>query len=283
MFKRWLWFYDIWLRPKVLSGQSISLKFALIVLYSLGTGAYAQTPAQCETVYAVHDKGVQDSQLFTYTLDEESFQSLGALHTGFDLEGLDVHPETHILYASSGQRDAKLYTVDAVSGALEKVGDLGFDNVKSLAFHPLGQLWAGSDQGLLHIDINTGASTVFVPALPGSINSLAWNREGTQLFATTSAPDSSTLWVYNETQPWQIACENLPPKVESLETLPDGLLVYGFHHDAGLGIHALDVNTCQIISEARIETPFNDIEGIAWPAFSCNLSNLDFLDRKSVV
>jgi hypothetical protein len=277
--KRWLWFYElIWLRFKPLSWrQSISLKFALIMLYLLGTGAYAQTPAQCDTVYAVHDKGIQDSQIFSYHLDENRFQSLGSLHTGFDLEGFEVHPSTHVLYASSGQLDAKLYTVDAVSGALEKVGDIGFDNVKSLAFHPLGQLWAGSDQGLLKIDVDTGIGAVFVPVLPGSINSLAWNREGTRLYATTSTSDSSTLWVYNETQQWQIACEDLPKKVESLETLPDGSLVYGFHHDAKLGIHFLEVNTCQISSDAKIDTPFNDIEGIAWSALSCNLSNLDFL------
>jgi hypothetical protein len=65
--------------------------------------------------------------------------------------------------------------------------------------------------------------------------------------------------------------------VESLETLPDGSLIYGFHQDAKLGIHTFDVNTCQTITEARIETPFNDIEGIAWPDLSCSPSNLYFL------
>ncbi len=65
--------------------------------------------------------------------------------------------------------------------------------------------------------------------------------------------------------------------MESLETLPDGSLIYAFHQDAKLGIHTFDVNTCQTIIESRIETPYNDIEGIAWPDFSCDLSNLDFL------
>ncbi len=109
-----------------------------------------------------------------------------------------------------------------------------------------------------------------------SINSLAWDNEGTQLFATTNTPpNASTLWVYDNG--WRIVCEGLPKKVESLETLPDGSLIYAFHQDAKLGIHTFDVNACQTIIESRIETPYNDIEGIAWPDFSCDLSNLDFL------
>ena len=157
------------------------------------------------------------------------------------------------------------------------VGAIGFDNVKALAFHPSGQLWGGSDQGLLQIDINTGAGTIIGPMPPGSINSLAWNNEGTKLFATTNTPPrASTLWVYDNTNDWHIACEGLPKKVESLETTPDGSLIYGFHQDAKLGIHTLDVNACQTLTEARIDTPYNDIEGIAWPA-TCGPTNLDAL------
>ena len=102
-------------------------------------------------------------------------------------------PHTQILYACSGQAEAQLYTVDALSGALSLVGDIGFDNVKRLAFHPSGQLWGGSDQGLLQIDTDTAVGTVLGP-IPGSINSLAWNHEGTKLFATTKTPPhASTL------------------------------------------------------------------------------------------
>jgi len=112
---------------------------------------------------------------------------------------------------------------------------------------------------------------------PGSINSLAWNNEGTQLFATINDPPrASTLWVYDGTNDWQLACEGLPKKVESLETTPDGSLIYGFHQDAQLGIHTLDANACQTLTDARIDTPYNDIEGIAWPA-TCGPTNLDAL------
>jgi hypothetical protein len=81
---------------------------------------------------------------------------------------------------------------------------------KGLAFHPSGQLWGGSDQGLLQIDTDTAVGTVLGPTPPGSINSLAWNHEGTQLFATTKTPPhASTLWVYDDSNDWRIACEGL--------------------------------------------------------------------------
>jgi uncharacterized protein YdaL len=102
---------------------------AALVTFGLSSGAYAQTPAQCDIVYAVHDQGVQDSQIFTYNLTGDHFNSLGPLHVDSDLEGLDVHPHTRILYACSGQHEAQLYTIDALSGTLSLVGDIGFDNV----------------------------------------------------------------------------------------------------------------------------------------------------------
>ena len=143
-----------------------------------------------------------------------------------------------------------------ISGALSIVGNIGFDNVKGLAFDPFGKLWSGSDQGLLQIDIGTGIGTV-LDITPASINSLAWNQDGTKLFTTTNnSPNSSTLWVY-DTQGWQIACEGLPKKVESLETMPDGFLIYSFHQDTELAIHTFDADTCQTITENIVVTPYN--------------------------
>jgi len=252
------------------------LKLTVTLSYLFHLSSVAQTPAQCDIVYAVHDRGIQDSQIFTYDLNTQRFAALGPLHADFDLEGFDVHPDTRVLYTSSGQYNSQLYTVDAASGDLLLVGAIGFDNVKGLAFHPDGGLWAGSDQGLLKIDVTTAAGVVIDAVLPDSINSLAWNTAGTQLFATTEAGNSSVLWVYDATA-WQQACTGLPAKVESLATFPDGALIYAFHQDAELGIHKLDINTCQTLSDAQLDTPFNDIEGIAWAAFSCTVSNADAL------
>jgi hypothetical protein len=111
------------------SRHPVFFRAALVTFCLSGAGAHAVTPAQCDTVYAVHDQGVQDSQLFLYDIHDDRFESLGTLQIDYDLEGFDVHPHTHILYVCSGQPDAQLYTVDALSGALSLVGDIGFDNV----------------------------------------------------------------------------------------------------------------------------------------------------------
>ncbi len=253
-----------------------SILLGLILLLSPITEAIASpAPAQCDTVYAVHDQGVQDSQFFRYRLTAQTLEILGVLHQTADIEGLAVHPDTHLLYASSGQPNAKLYTVDAQTGALALVGEIGFDDVVGLAFHPDGSLWGWSKPGLIEIDVNTGAGTL-VLAGDYPIYALTWNKSGTALYGTAKdTPDSSTLWVWTDgnTQ-WEIACSNLPKKVEGLETMPDGLFVYGFHNDNQLAIHSFDVSACQTVTDGRIDTPYNDIEGIAWPNRVCPSENL---------
>ena len=269
------------MNPQLIWSYSFCYRLALIIglitiWLPLTNPIKAQTPAQCDTVYAVYDQGVYNSQFFTYHLTKHTLDPLGQLHLAYDIEGLSVHPQTHVLYATSGQFNALLYTVDGKTGALSLVGDIGFDNVVALAFHPDGSLWGWSDQGLLQIDTDSGMGTLISPKiLP--IQGITWNHEGTKLYAVADdSANASTLWVYDNTD-WQVACEGLPKKVEGLETQPDGLLVYGFHQDTSLGIHTYEVSTCQTRAESQIDTPYNDIEGIAWSTHSCTLSNLEAL------
>jgi hypothetical protein len=231
---------------------------------------YAQSPARCDTVYAVHDENARHSQFFTYDINQAVFEPLGELHRGKDIEALVGHPETHLLYATSGKKRAELFNVDGETGELSLIGDIGFDNVVGLAFHPDNTLWGWSDQGLIKINLHTGEGEL----VPNSVSvhrvySLTWDLAGTTLYATADDTDyASTLWAYNGTD-WNIACEGLPKKVEGLETLPDGNLIYGFHQDMLVGIHFYDVDNCQTVGDGYLETNYNDIEGIAWPTHSC--------------
>ncbi len=72
-------------------------------------------------------------------------------------------------------------------------------------------------------------------------------------------------------------CEHLPKKVEALETRPDGLFAYGFHNDEQLRTHTYDTTNCETLEHKRINTPFKDVEGIAWPGSKCVLSNTELL------
>jgi len=115
---------------------------AISWLFSISPGALAQidtsAPALCDTVYAVHDEGSKDSQFFRYQLKTNTLAPLGPLHKRQDIEGLSVNPLTNILYATSGQPNSVLYTVDADTGDISVVGEVGFDDVVGLAFHPEG-------------------------------------------------------------------------------------------------------------------------------------------------
>ncbi len=262
--------------------------FSLIYFSSHFQAAQAQAPAQCNTVYAVHDEGVSETQFFTYDLKKDLFNSLGDKLEAYDIEALDSHPQTRLLFAASGKKEAKLYQVDGDTGEAKLIGDIGFDNVVGLAFHFDGRLVAWSDQGLLELDIDTAEGTLIWPQTeaeknafeqfgPFSIYALAWNREGTLLYGVAADnPQASTLWVYDSTG-WNVACKGLPKKVESLETLPDDLLLYGFHNDKQLGIHTYNANRCETVADARFNTPYNDIEGIAWPIACTIPSNLEAL------
>ncbi len=123
------------------------------------TGALS---SECSTVYAIHDQGVANSQLFTYTLNSGIVEPLGPLYLGRDLEGLDIHPHTHQLYASSGKKRARLYHVDGDQGNLNLIGDIGFQHVHALSFHPDGSLWGWAREGLIRIDIESGQGQLVI-------------------------------------------------------------------------------------------------------------------------
>jgi hypothetical protein len=78
--------------------------------------ALAQAPAECDTVYAVHDQGVHDSQFFTYDLNDNTLESLGQLYQGADFEAASIHKHR----ASTPQKanPSRAYTPSMVKRAI---------------------------------------------------------------------------------------------------------------------------------------------------------------------
>jgi sugar lactone lactonase YvrE len=226
--------------------------------------------SECSTVYAIHDQGVSDTQLFTYELGTNLIRPLGPLYPGRDLEGLDLHSHTHQLYASSGKTRSRLYQVDGNQGDLNLIGDIGFSNVPALSFHPDGTLWGwAKNTGLIQINLETGQGQLMY-ADKQNVEGLAWDNKGTQLYGTVydRLQHQTTLWIYDG-QSFTPSCDNLPGEVESLEMHPDGQLLFGTHDETDMNVHLYDINSCQIMVEAAINTAYNDIEGIAWPSNQC--------------
>ncbi|MDM8562929.1 cohesin domain-containing protein, partial [Candidatus Marithioploca araucensis] len=94
-------------------------------------------PASCQ-LYAVNDKGLNNSQFFTVNFFDLTISELGHMHKGYDIESLAIHPETNMIYAASGDnvtngKPGHFYRVDGENGELFPVGSSGFKEIEDLA------------------------------------------------------------------------------------------------------------------------------------------------------
>jgi len=232
-----------------------------------------QTPCPC-FVYALHDGQLKNSQLFTID-PSKNFQvnALGNLYQGYDLEGLDVHPKTGILYASSGDNPAPglpagyLYQVNKTNGNLTPICHTGLGEVSAMAFHPqAGHLWVWADgEGLFTIDINqieqdTCAKTEII-ATETQVEGLTWDTQGQILYA---AAGKALYQFDSQTGAVDKTCHHFPGEVEALSMLKTGELLFGLHQANDTDIHSFNLNNCTITNSHPINTPYNDIEGMVW-------------------
>jgi len=217
-------------------------------------------------VYAVHDEGSDDSQFFTLAIPGEITDALGRLHHDLDLEGLDLDPRTGELCASAGDDGdlpGHLFLVDADSGDVRDIGPTGFEAVEALSFRPSeGTLWGwAEDWGLIRIDPSSGVAEMVFESAKG-IEGLAWDNQGRRLYAASGR----TLWVYDPAEGhFQKLAMNLPGTTEALEMRPDGFLAGGIHNADRISIFTYDVQSLLPLPEKGFATPYNDVEGIAWP------------------
>jgi carbonic anhydrase/acetyltransferase-like protein (isoleucine patch superfamily) len=231
------------------------------------------TPASCQ-LYAVNDKGLNNSQFFTISLPDLNVSQLGSTCDGCDIEALAIHPKTNIIYAASGDdatngKKGYLYTVDGETGELTSVGSTGFNEIEGLAFSADGNtLWAwAKGDGMITIDTITGIGTLVMSA-HDLVEDLALSSDiGTVFYAAIG----TELWVYDVPADKLNICTNLPGETEALERLPDGLVLIGTHKNKTLSLQVLNPTTCQVIVEKDIlVAPFNDVEGIALPIGACS-------------
>jgi len=230
---------------------------------------FETAPASCQ-LYALNDKGLNESQFFTIDLNNHQVKLLGTSYPGYDIEGLAIHPQTNLIYASSGNRVAPhqqkghLYRVDGQTGQLFSVGSTGFEEVDSLTFDNTGTLWGwAKGDGLITIDTNTGKGHLEFPSKV-KVEDLTLSKNTDTLFYGAVKTD---LWKY---PPLEIICAGkLPGETEALDMMPDNRLLFGTHQDKTFSIHAFDLESCSVIADINIPTPFDDIEGIALPQDAC--------------
>ncbi len=250
-------------------------------------------------LYAVHDGGLNDSQLFTVNQTTLEVNALGKGCPGCDIEALDSHPQTDALFAASGDDTDKkgyLYQVNQSNGDLTIIGNIvddgeignrpkGYDykEVNAISFRADGSLWGGAEnEGLLLINTST-AQAKLVVEYAGEIEDMTWNEAGTTLYGVENLHNDPVdshgaadfeagvrLLAY-EGERVKSVCQGLMNglEIEALETLPGDLLLFGFHGSHNMNIGVIEPSNCNLIAEKTISTPYNDVEGIAWPAKSC--------------
>ncbi|HDN25496.1 MAG TPA: hypothetical protein ENG03_00060 [Thioploca sp.] len=239
----------------------------------------SQTPcSEGETclVYALHDGGRNNSQLLTINPDNGfEVNALGDIHTGYDIEGMDIHPQTEELYVSSGDDPADglahgyLYKANKNNGTLTPVCSTGLGEVSAMSFHPQTyQLWVWADgEGLFTIDINQIDNGVCekteILSYPAKVEGLAWDNDGQVLYGS----EGTALYRYfSNTGIVEKACDNFPSEVEALDMLADDSLLFALHQASDTSIHSFDIETCAVKNSVPlpVETPYTDIEGMSW-------------------
>jgi hypothetical protein len=249
-------------------------------LIAIDPEAMLSTPASCQ-LYAVHDEGPNNSQLFTITIQkgvtEHKVTEFGAMYAGYDIEAIAIDPVSNIIYAASGHNTklglpkGHLYFVDTQTNVLFPIGSTGFEEVDSLAFSRDGTLWGWAKKvGLITINPQTGAGVVELPSQV-RLEDLALGKQETGTVFYGAA--GNELWIYTQDiNTLEVACTNLPGEVESLGLLSSNLLLLGSHKNKGL--HFFDIHACKLIGGAKISTvAFDDIEGQIMPLEKCSIWN----------
>ena len=228
-------------------------------------------------LYAVHDQDRRDTQFFTINSAQDfEVKLLGTMHYQQDIEALDMHPDSNALFAAAGDdgtHPGYLYQVNTKTGQPTKVGNgTGFHEINGLSFKPDGSLWGWAEgDGLIEINIQTGQGQLVLP-YTGQIEDITWDNEGLILYGV----EHNRLLSYNSQtlQLTTLTCGLPGGEVEALEMLPDGRLLFGIHDDQSVSLHALDLETCQLVGTS-INTQINgiilnDVEGLAWPVQACS-------------
>jgi len=251
----------------------------------------------CNTIYAVHDGGLKDTQIVTIGSEVKKREPDG-FHPGLDIEGLDVSTVGEV-YASSGDDGdvpGHLYEVYFDTGGVDSVGDICFDypgeteidlapelnpeyvcakEVSSISFNPVDDsLWGWAEEcGLIEINLDAPENSRLVFAYPDDggvtcltkeprrvqkVEDMTWDNKGEVIYYALS----SEVWVYNVSTQEVSLVANLGGNVEALEMLPeyDDKLLLNRHNSPTLTV--LDLTNGTSYPSPTTVGEFNDIEAI---------------------
>lgn len=186
--------------------MSCSFSLADIIMHSVGDTGMVRPDSTGEslvtTMYAVDDVGSRDSRLVRLDRTGDSFAvtEIGPTYKKLDIEGIDFHPVTGVLYAVGGENgqknDKTFYSWDITDGTLTDLGTIGGasnpfyrKDIIAATFRPTDStFWISvEDSGLYEMDINTLEVTlrskdkIFTSG--SGAEGLTWTSDGKTLLA----------------------------------------------------------------------------------------------------
>ena len=240
-------------------------------------GLIAKSADPACLVYGVHNDAKQ-TQFFIANINAgplEIYQRSEGLTDNLQIEALDIDRFNNQLYAAASE--GKLYEVRNGAQAVSEVGELGFEKVEALSFHPDRSLWGWAQgTGLFQVERDKDnelkfPGTVIVP-YEGTIKitDISWNTAGTILYGVENLEPGNRLWSYDQNPgEAKLICEDLMASlttpINALETHPDNSLIFTFTKNKKLAFGVIDVAHCEITLTGEIATDYNQVKGIAWP------------------
>jgi len=226
----------------------------------------APKPASSCQLFYVKQNKQQQSQFFTITVPELKLRKLSKLNKDFDIQDIAIDPKTHFIYASSGKK-GHLYKADSLTGKLFSIGDIGFDQVDSLAFHANGTLYGWAQgHGMITIDLKKANGTVVIPT-PLFVETLTLTDKDKSIFYGSIEND---LWKYDQDQAiFDKICPNLiGGKKHSIELIKDWIL-FSTNEDEIVKWRLIEIKTCKEIF--TLDNPRRKSDKIIGAAFPINL------------
>jgi len=286
-------------RQKLLMRQLLTTGVAVTATLTLSAPVLAEDAdgidmvdgPQCDVVFAVNDKALNDSQIVFMGGDGTGVTPLGVEYPGYDLEAMDIDAN-NVLYAASGDDTANqghLYKVNKTTAALTDLGALCVREADGISFDlTTNTLYGwGQDQGIFKVlrdangEIDPDTCEIVLPGT-GEIEDLTWNNDGTILYGVGNISEGDPDASNDDDKPRGVLVQYAPltgevnfpcgevmeglPEIEGMEMQPDGSLMFSYHDQNKVSVYGyIDPQSCMLYTgvDEPNPTPYNDIEALA--------------------
>ncbi|MDM8563651.1 hypothetical protein QUF54_09885, partial [Candidatus Marithioploca araucensis] len=211
----------------------------------------------CDYIYAVHDKGLNDSQIVRYK--DGVIEPLGPSRDGYDIEGIDITLNGVMYGAASdhGNDPGMLYQINMLNGDFIEEEETDCSGLDGISVNPsTNELWGWSQtDGLVKVQ-ESGCPTVIAPPANIEVEDLSWDNAGEVLYFpynvgsnpdSNDAPKPHFLGKYVPGTGVELEiCEFQAPEIEALEVNEEGHLLVGYHDHGTQLVTVIDPETCEV-------------------------------------